>query len=119
MRPRWKRMIFIVPAAILGILLFIAIGGGIVQNLWNWLLPSLFGWRQISFWQAIGLLALCRILFGGHGFRGSGRTHFRRRMEERCKHMTPEEREGFRQRMRERWGFDPSTGGSAESQGAE
>ena len=27
--------------------------------------PALFGWRQITFWQALGLLALCRILFGG------------------------------------------------------
>ena len=69
MRRRW---IFIVPVAILGILLFTAIGGGIVLLLWNWLLPELFGWRQITFWQAIGLLALCRILFGGLGLHGSG-----------------------------------------------
>ncbi len=48
-------------------LLFIAIGGEIVLHLWNWLLPPLFGWRQITFWQALGLLALCRILFGGFG----------------------------------------------------
>jgi len=33
-------------------------------------------------------------------------------MKERCGHMTPEERERFRQRMRERWGFGPSTGAS-------
>jgi hypothetical protein len=114
MRPRWKRLIFIAPLAILGMLLFIAIGGGIVMQLWNWLLPPLFGWHQITFWQAIGLLALCRILFGGHGLRGSGRSHWRRRMEERCERMPPEEREQFRQRMRARWGFGPSTG---ESQG--
>jgi hypothetical protein len=35
-------------------------------------------------------------------------------MEERCEHMTPEERERFRQRMRERFGFDPPTGESKE-----
>jgi hypothetical protein len=95
-------------------LLFIAIGGGIVQYLWNWLLPALFGWREVSFWQALGMLALCRILFGGFGFHGSGRSNVRRRMEERCERMTPEERERFRQRMRERFGFGPST---AESKG--
>jgi hypothetical protein len=82
-------------------LLFIAIGGGIVQYLWNWLLPLLFGWREISFWQALGILALCRILFGGSGWRGS-----------RCERMAPGERERFRQRMRERFGFGPSTGAS-------
>jgi hypothetical protein len=111
------KMIFIVPAAILGMLLFIVIGGEIVLHLWNWLLPPLFGWRQITFWQALGLLALCRILFGGRGWHGHrrsgfGRSGFRGRMKERCGRMTPEERERFRQRMRERFGFGPSAGES-------
>ncbi len=62
-------MIFIAPLAILGMLLFVFIGGEIVLHLWNWLLPPLFGWRQITFWQALGLLVLCRILFGGLGWQ--------------------------------------------------
>ncbi len=104
-----KKLYFIAPLGILAILLFIFIGGEIVMHLWNWLLPPLFGWRLITFWQALGLLALCRILFGGLGWRGSGHHGFRRRMEERCEQMTPDERERFRQRMRERFGFGPST----------
>src|SRR6266851_3171377 len=111
---RTLKLILIAPLAILGILLFIAIGGEIVLQLWNWLLPPLFGWRQITFWQALGILVLCRVLFGGLGSHGSGRSNFRRRMEERCAHMTPEERDRFRQRMRERFGFGPSTGESKE-----
>ncbi len=114
MTPRLKKMIFIAPLAILGILLFIAIGGEIVLQLWNWLLPTLFGWRQITFWQAVGILALCRILFGGFGRHGFQRSNFRRRMAERWERMTPEERKRFRQGMRERCGFGPST---SESQG--
>jgi hypothetical protein len=114
MRPRLKRLIFIAPLAILGMLLFIAIGGEIVLQLWNWLLPPLFGWRQITFWQALAILALCRILFGGFGWHGSGRSGFRRRMEERCQNMTPEERERFRQGVRERWGCGPSASESKE-----
>jgi hypothetical protein len=109
-----KKLIFIVPLAILGMLLVIFIGGEIVLHLWNWLLPTLFGWRQITFWQAVGLLTLCRILFGGVSGRGFHRSNYRRRMAERCEHMTPEERERFRQRMRERFGFAPST---SESKG--
>jgi hypothetical protein len=109
---RKMKIILIAPLAIVGILLFIAIGGEIVLQLWNWLLPPLFGWRQITFWQALGILVLCRILFGGLGSHGSGRSNFRRRMDERCKNMTPEERDRFRQRMRERFGFGPSTGES-------
>src|SRR5579863_2553253 len=115
MRRKW---FFIIPGAILAILLFITIGGEVVLNLWNWLLPTLFGWRQITFWQAIGLLALCRILFGHHGWRGPGRSGFRHRMRERCGSMSSEERELFRQAMRERWGFGSSTGQStSESKG--
>jgi len=103
-----KKWIWIAPLAILAIPLFIAIGGELVMHLWNWLLPPLFGWRLITFWQALGLLALCRILFGGFGGPRPGRSHFRSRTKERCENMTPEERERFRQRMRERFGFDPS-----------
>jgi hypothetical protein len=109
-----RKWIFIVPAAILGMLLFAFIGGEVVMLLWNWLLPPLFGWREVTFWQALGLLALCRILFGGFGSRGSGRSKFRRRMGERWDEMTPEERERLWQGMRERWGPSPST---SESKG--
>src|SRR5438445_11624691 len=111
MRRRW---LFIVPAALLGMVLFTFLGGTIVRQLWYWLLPPLFGWRQITFWQAVGILALCRILFGGLGLHGSGRSKFRRRMSERWERMTPEERERFRQGMRARCGFGPS---ASESQG--
>jgi hypothetical protein len=109
MRKKWM---FLAPLAILAIPLFIFIGGEVVLHLWNWLLPPLFGWRQITFWQALGILVLCRILFGGFGHHGSGRSHFRRRMQERCEHMNPEERERFRQAMRAGWGFGPPTGES-------
>ncbi len=110
MRPRRKRLLWIAPAAILGMALFVFIGGEIVLQLWNWLLPPLFGWHQITFWQAVGLLALCRILFGGLGWRGSARSNVRRRMEERWAQMTPEERERARQAFAGRCGpFEPPT----------
>jgi hypothetical protein len=121
MRRNW---ILIVPVALLGMALFAFIGGEVVRLLWNWLLPPLFGAPQITFWQALGLLALCRILVGGFGLRGGSgsRSGFRRhmadrmadRVAERWQHMTPEERERFRQRMRERCGFDPA---ASESRG--
>ncbi len=117
MRPRVKRLFFIAPLAVLGMVAFIAIGGVVVQQLWNWLLPQIFGWRLISFWQALGLLVLCRILFGGFGFRGSGRHGMRGRMRERWGRMTPEQREAFRQRMRERWGFEPYSATNNETGG--
>ena len=100
MKRKWY---FIVPAALFGMMLFAALGGGIVRWLWNLLLPVLFGFPQITFWQALGLLALCRILFGGFGLGGQHRARSR---------MSPEEREQFRQRMRERFGFSAPAGES-------
>jgi hypothetical protein len=124
-----KKWIFILaPLAILGFVAFIAIGGEIVRLLWNWLLPPLFGWREITFWQGLGLLALCRILFGGFRLNGGGGSgggrpgDFRRhrldrladRVGERFDAMTPEERERFRERLRDRCGFGPAASESKE-----
>jgi hypothetical protein len=109
------KLALLIPLAIVGMIVFITIGGGIVMLLWNWLLPPLFGWQAIGLWQALGLLALCRILFGGFGFHGTGRSRVRRRIEERCEEVAPEIRERIRRRMRERYGMDPSGGESGES----
>jgi len=81
----------------------VAVLGSVVMALWNWLMPALFGWRVIGFWQALGLLVLSKILFGG--LRGpAANMHWRRRMMERWEQMTPEEREKFREGMRGRCG---------------
>jgi len=96
---------------ILAAFAFITIGGFVVMHLWNWLLPALFGWRVITFWQALGLLVLSRILFGRFGGRGFSRSHFRQRMHERWGRMSPEERERFRHGMRGRcadWDREPA-----------
>ena len=107
---RGKRKLFwIAPPAILGLALFIFIGGEIVMRLWNWLLPPLFGWRTLTFWQALGLLLLCRILFGGLGHGGPGR-HGGRRFGRHCRNMSPEDREKFRRAMDEGYGFGSSSG---------
>ena len=91
-RGKW---IVIAPLAIAGMVLFTFLGGEVVMRLWNWLLPPLFGWPVVTFWQALGLLALCRILFGGFGRHGGGYRS----------HRTPEERQRLRQRIRARFGF--------------
>src|SRR5688500_8392528 len=94
---RFKKWYLIVPAVIVAapviIAIFAFVGGGIVMLLWNWLLPPLFGWPEISVLQGFGLLMLTRILFGGlGGGRGGGPGAGRRG-------MTVEQRERFRRRM--------------------
>ena len=69
--------------------------GAVVMLLWNAIVPGLFaGAHTLDYPHALGLLVLCRILFGGfHGHRGGhGRRHWAAKWEA----MTPEEREKFR-----------------------
>ncbi len=87
-----KKWIFFVapPAAVLVIWGF----GELVKHLWNWLVPGLLGWHPVTFWQALGVLLLCRILFGSWGSGGPQREH----SKEGCwkRRMTDEERERIR-----------------------
>jgi hypothetical protein len=94
MKARWVlRGLKIGVIAITALMVF----GFVVMGLWNWLGPAVFGARTINFWQALGILVLSKILFGGfRGHPGYG-GHWRRRMSARWEQMTPEERERFRQ----------------------
>jgi hypothetical protein len=75
--------------------------GFIVRELWNVLVPPIFGWHTITFWQSLGLLLLSKILFGGFHRHGRGdRGRWKQRMKDRWEQMTPEEREKFRNGMR-------------------
>src|SRR5579872_340960 len=101
MKARWiKRGL----KAVVIVALAVTVFGFLVMNLWNWLAPAVFGFHTITFWQALGLLILSKILFGGfRGRPGAGRN-WKRRMSERWQQMTPEERERFRQGMFSRCG---------------
>ncbi len=90
--------------------------GWVIMLLWNWLMPYLFDARIINYWQALGLLVLCKILFGG--IRKGGwnqrnynyKDYWKKGMEERMKSMTPEEREKFKkdfyEKCKNKWNFD-------------
>jgi Ca2+/H+ antiporter, TMEM165/GDT1 family len=85
---------------IAGILLF----SFIVMSLWNAILPGVLHVSNITFAQALGILVLSKILFGGFrgGWRGRhGRMHY---MQQKLAAMTPEEREKFKAEWRNRCG---------------
>lgn len=79
-----------------------ALLGYIVMSLWNNILVQVLHVSIISFWQALGILVLSKILFGG--FRGSGARGgaWKKEMQEKCHTMTPEEREKIKQEWRNR-----------------
>lgn len=88
---KFRRKVF---AKVLLIVPIIALLGWIVMRLWNWILPALVvDARAIDYPHAIGLLLLCRILFGG--FRGHGGCHRHGRWQG-WQRMTPQERERLR-----------------------
>jgi hypothetical protein len=79
--------------------------GAIVMLLWNSLVPRLFHGPALQYWQAVGLLLLSRILFGGWRGRGGWHGHWRQRMwRERWQQMTPEERLRLRESLQVRCG---------------
>jgi hypothetical protein len=104
-----------------------AVAGSVVlglalKGLWNWLMPGIFHLGTITFWQALGLLILSKILFGGFHRHAGGRRGWKRHREERWAGMTAAERERFQAGMRgrdcgfgRRWEAGKEAGGEPAS----
>ena len=98
-RPRFIKMFF-------GILIFITLIPTITMLLWNALMPEIFDLNAISFWQALGLLILSKILFSGFASlnRHSDKYHCHPHSEriklfrDKMKSMTKEQRKAYFQR---------------------
>lgn len=105
-------MICVFALAMVGLVSFI------VMTLWNAILPQVTSASPINFWQAAGLLILCKILFGGFGgWRRGHHPQWKRGMFDKWKTMTPEERDEFRQSMKSRCGWGPFSNTSARQTG--
>lgn len=87
----WSKCVMVGLLATVGV----AVLGWVVMSLWNWLMPALFGGKEIGYLQAMGILLLSKILFGNWGKR-----HCPAHRLYRWHSMTPEEREKFREGMR-------------------
>lgn len=86
---------FLIPVIILA---FLALFSLIVFALWNHVLVDVLGVKEITYWQALGILVLARILFGGFPGRRGGPGGFGppwryHKMMEWWQSLTPEERE--------------------------
>ena len=92
---------------------FIAIAllvGLVVMGLWNAILPAVLGVKAITFVQALGILLLSKILFGGFKGGHNGRHRWGMKMQqwkmarEKMGNMTPEEKEKFKAEWKNRCG---------------
>ena len=101
-----RRFRFLIPIAVLA---FVALLSFAVYALWNGVLAEVVPVKTITYWQALGLLVLSKILFGGFP-GGRGRFGGRGRELMLAKHwesLDPEQRERMREEMRSRWGEWP------------
>jgi hypothetical protein len=97
MKAAWIAKFFL-----LGVVALAAIGA-VTMVLWNWLVPDLFNGPAINFWQALGLLALTKILFWSFGKGGSQHRGWGARWKQKWQNMSPDEREQYKARMKEKW----------------
>jgi hypothetical protein len=95
-----KRKVFI----FLFIILVFLLTGGLVKFLWNEILPDVIGVKTITYPQALGILALCKILFGSFGFGGKNRRppFIQNKEREGMISRTEEERQQFRAEWKKR-----------------
>lgn len=102
MKKLWiKKGVLILIIGIAAITLF----GFIVMWLWNAILPAVTAVKAITFWQALGILVLSKILFGGFGGKGwRGSPAWKQKMKQRWDNMSPEEREKFKAEWKNRCG---------------
>jgi len=67
---RVKRTFKIIGMVFVGLVFavcFALVFGFLVKWLWNWLLPDLFALKEITYWQAFGIVILAKLLFGAFG----------------------------------------------------
>lgn len=80
--------------------------GGIVMWLWNKILPPVTGVAPLTYWQAVGLFVLSRILFGtfrfGPPFRKPPGYSKRKYWKEKWMNMTEEEKKAFKEKWKKR-----------------
>lgn len=85
--------------------LFVLVLGSVVMFLWNTILPDAIGAKPLTFWKAIGLLVLTRILFGGFRFgrhRGRWGNAKKQHWREKWMNMSEDERAAFKNKWKEK-----------------
>lgn len=65
--PKGGRIVAMVVAGLVTVAVCGLVFGFFVKYLWNWLMPDLFGLKQVTYWQAFGLVVLFHMVFGSMG----------------------------------------------------
>lgn len=99
------RNCFMIPVMAVGLFAL----SGIVMLLWNWIIPSISTLTALTYWQAMGLFVLCRILFGGFRFgyrkhRDAVHQHLSHHapFKDKFMEMSDDERQQFKNQWKQR-----------------
>jgi Ca2+/H+ antiporter, TMEM165/GDT1 family len=98
-----NRRCFFIPLLIVGIFVV----SGVVMLLWNWIIPGISTLSPLTYWQAMGIFILSRILFGGfrfHSHRGGYRHvhRFHTKIKDRFMDMNEDEKQQFKNQWKKR-----------------
>ena len=110
MKKYWIRKGLMITIFVIAAILLFSLA---VMGLWNAILPVVLGVKAITFIQALGILVLSKILFGGFGgaWRGDRSQEWKQKMKEKWESMTPEQRDQFKSEWKNRcggrWGMRP------------
>lgn len=97
-KAKFRRFIFLAPFILAAVVFGFSY---IVMLLWNAVIPAITGFKLITFWQAMGLLVLSKILFGGLRMGGGGpKAHWKQKWQG----MSPEDRERLKAEWKQRCG---------------
>jgi hypothetical protein len=86
------------------IAMFLVLGVG-VMLLWNAFLPQVLHFTTINYWQALGLMVLCRVLFGGFSFGNMYGNKYEPKpgiLKDKLMMMDETDREAFKDEWRKR-----------------
>ena len=98
MNKNWKKA----PFMILFVLMGVAALTAVLMLLWNAILPEVIGVKEVTYWQALGILAISKILFGGFG-RGSMKHKKRRaKFKQKFMNMSDDEKASFKSEWKSR-----------------
>ncbi len=110
MKARRFSILHVLKMLLMGIVI-IALFSVVVMLLWNWLMPTIFGLKVITIWEAAGLFALARILFspfwGGRPHHRHMHHHGRNQIMEKWRKMSQSERNKIIKERREMFGNGP------------
>ena len=98
-----KKKMILIPIFFIAMVILV---GFVVMYLWNWLMPEIFDLQTINYWQAMGIIVLSKILFGGWGHKGKccgskrgNHGHWKHKFKHKWSNMSEEDKSKWQEKF--------------------